>query len=243
MNIEIDNLTMAEALLAVDDLIHQKKNAFVVTPNVDHIVKLDTNEKLKAAYSEADLILTDGKPLIWASKLLCQYSIKEKVSGSDFFPELCKFASEKHYKMFFLGAKEGVAAKAADILKKTYHGLDIVGCYSPANGFEKNPQEIEKIVQMIQLAKPHILILALGCPKQEIFAFDYREKLQVPISFCLGASLDFAAGYVKRAPRWMSDVGLEWLYRLNQEPLRMFKRYVLEDWKFAKMFIKYWNVS
>ena len=115
MNIEIDNLTMAEALLAVDDLIRQKKNAFVVTPNVDHIVKLDTNEKLKAAYSEADLILTDGKPLIWASKLLCQYSIKEKVSGSDFFPELCKFASEKHYKMFFLGAKEGVAAKAADI--------------------------------------------------------------------------------------------------------------------------------
>ena len=241
MNIEIDNLTMDETLLAIDDLIQQNKNAFVVTPNVDHIVKLNTNKKLKAAYSEADLILTDGKPLIWASRLLCQHPIKEKISGSDLFPELCKFAAEKHYKMFFLGAKEGVAVKAAEILKNRYHGLDVVGCYSPEFGFEKNPQEIEKIVQKIQLAKPQILILAFGCPKQEIFALDYREKLQVPISLCLGASLDFAAGCVKRAPRWMSNVGLEWLYRIYQEPRRMLKRYVLEDWKFAKMFIKYWN--
>lgn len=242
MNIEIDNLTMDETLSAVDDLIRQNKNSFVVTPNVDHIVKLNTNEKLKAAYSEADLILTDGKPLIWASKLF-RTPIKEKISGSDLFPELCKFAAEHHYKMFFLGAKDGVAAKAANILKKKYDGLEIVGCYSPAVGFEKDPKEIENIAQMVLHAKPHILILAFGCPKQEIFALDYRNKLQVPISFCLGASLDFAAGYVKRAPRWMSNIGLEWLYRLYQEPRRMFKRYVLEDWKFAKMFIKYWNAG
>lgn len=242
MNTEVDNLTMTESLLVIDDLIQQNKNAFVVTPNVDHIVKLETNEKLKAAYSEADLILTDGKPLIWASKLY-RNPIKEKVSGADLFPELCKLAAERHYKMFFLGAKEGVAAKAAENLKQKYQGLDVVGCYSPSLGFENKPQEIEKIAQMIHLAKPHILILALGCPKQESFAFEFRKKLQVPISLCLGASLDFAAGCVKRAPRWMSNFGLEWLYRLNQEPLRMFKRYVLEDWKFAKMFVKYWNVG
>lgn len=240
MNTEIDNLTMAETLSAVDDLIRQNKDAYVVTPNVDHIVKLETNEKLKAAYSEADLILTDGKPLVWASRLY-RNPIKEKVSGSDLFPELCKFAAERHYKMFFLGAKEGVAAKAAEILKAKYDGLEIVGCYSPAIGFEKNSEEIENIARMVQRANPHILILALGCPKQEIFAYEFRKKFHVPVSFCLGATLDFAAGNVKRAPRWMADAGLEWVYRIYQEPARMFKRYVLEDWRFVKLFVKYWN--
>lgn len=238
MNIEIDNLTMSETLLAIEDLIRQKTNAYVVTPNVDHIVKIESNEKLRAAYSEASLILTDGKPLIWVSKIY-HTPIKEKISGSDLFPELCKLAASRHYTMFFLGAKEGVAAKAAENLKKRYLGLDVVGCYSPPIGFEKNPEEIDKIEGMLSAAKPHILIVALGCPKQELFIHQFRNRLKVPISFCLGATLDFEAGNVKRAPRWMANAGLEWLFRIYQEPKRMFKRYVLEDRKFVKLFLKY----
>lgn len=238
MNTEVDNLTMEETLLAIDDLIRQNKNAYVVTPNVDHIVKLETNENLKASYADADLILTDGKPLVWASKLY-RTPIKEKISGSDLFPKLCEYAAKNHYTMFFLGAKDGVAVKAAEKLRMQYPGLEIVGCYSPAIGFEKNPEEIKKIAGMLHQAKPHILILALGCPKQELFAHKFRKILQVPVSLCLGASLDFAAGNVKRAPRWMANAGLEWLYRIYQEPKRMFKRYVLEDWKFVKLFWKY----
>lgn len=242
MNTEIDNLTMDETLSAIDDLIQQNKNAYVVTPNVDHIVKLERNAALKASYANADLILTDGKPLVWASKLY-KTPIKEKISGSDLFPKLCEFAAQKKYKMFFLGAKEGVALKAAEKLRMQYPGIEIVGCYSPAIGFEKNPEEIEKISELLRQAKPHILILALGCPKQELFAYKFKDKLQVPISLCLGATLDFTAGNVKRCPRWMANAGLEWLYRIYQEPRRMLKRYVLEDWRFLKLFVKYWKVS
>lgn len=239
MNTEIDNLTMAETLLAVDELIQKNKNAYVVTPNVDHIVKLESNERLKNAYSEADLILTDGKPLVWASWLY-RNPIKEKVSGSDLFPELCNLAAKRHYTMFFLGAKEGVAVKAAEKLKKIYPELEIAGCYAPPLGFENDAKELKKIETLIKSAKPHILVLALGCPKQEIIAYQYRNLFEVPLTLCLGATLDFAAGKVKRAPRWMANAGLEWLYRIYQEPSRMFKRYVLEDWKFVKLFLKYW---
>ncbi len=240
MNTEIDNLTMAETLLAIDELIQKNKNAYVVTPNVDHIVKLETNERLKNAYSEADLILTDGKPLVWASRLY-RNPIKEKVSGSDLFPELCNLAADRHYTMFFLGAKEGVAAKAAENLKKEYPELRIAGCYAPPLGFENDAKELEKIESLIKNVKPHILVLALGCPKQEIIAHQYRNLFEVPLTLCLGATLDFAAGKVKRAPRWMANAGLEWLYRIYQEPSRMFRRYVLEDWKFVKLFVKYWG--
>ena len=240
MNTEIDNLTMSETLSSIEDLIQQKKNAYVVTPNVDHIVKLESNEKLKAAYSEAALILTDGKPLIWASKLY-RTPIKEKISGSDLFPELCKLSASRHYTMFFLGAREGVALKAAENLKKKYNGLDIVGCYSPPVGFEKDSAELDKIEKMIKDANPHILIVALGCPKQESFIHQFRNRLNVPISFCLGATLDFEAGNVKRAPRWIANAGLEWAYRIYQEPRRMFRRYVLEDWIFAWLLVKYLN--
>ena len=239
MNTEIDNLTMAETLLAVDELIQKNKNAYVVTPNVDHIVKLESNERLKNAYSEADLILTDGKPLVWASWLY-RNPIKEKVSGSDLFPELCNLAAKRHYTMFFLGAKEGVAVKAAEKLKKIYPELEIAGCYAPPLGFENDAKELKKIETLIKSAKPHILVLALGCPKQEIIAYQYRNLLEVPLTICWGATLDFAAGKVKRAPRWMANAGFEWLYRIYQEPSRMFKRYVLEDWKFVKLFVKYW---
>lgn len=238
MNIEVDNLTMNETLLAIDDLIQKKNNAYVVTPNVDHIVKLKKDARLQASYANADLILADGKPLVWVSRIY-RKPIKEKVSGSDLFPNLCMHSAQKGYRMFFLGAKEGVALRAAARLKEMYPGLEVVDCYSPPMGFEKNPEELEKIFEKVHNAKPDILILALGCPKQEYLAYELKDKMNVPITFCLGATLDFAAGNVKRAPRWMADAGLEWLFRIMQEPRRMFKRYILEDWKFAFMFIRY----
>ena len=166
MNTEIDNLTMKETLQAIDSLIKENKNAYVVTPNVDHIVQLETNRELQDVYANASLILTDGKPLLWIAKWYGT-PIKEKISGSDLFPLLCDMASKKGYKMFFLGAAEGVAAKAAENLAMKYKGLQVIGTYSPPYGFEKNPKEMDKIKEMIKKAKPHILIVGLGCPKQE----------------------------------------------------------------------------
>lgn len=238
MNTEVDNLTMQEALQEIDLLIAKANNSYVVTPNVDHIVQIENGGEICKAYQEADLILTDGKPLIWISRWYGT-PIKEKISGSDLFPLLCKLAARKGYTMFLLGAAEGVADKAAENLRSKYSGLQIVGTYSPPYGFEKNNEEVNKIIKLIKTAKPHILIVGLGCPKQELFIYHYRDKLQVPISLGLGASIDFEAGKVKRAPRWMSENGLEWLFRMFGDPKRLVKRYLVDDVAIFKLAWKY----
>lgn len=238
MNTEIDNFTMEETLDAVDNIIKQNKCAYVVTPNVDHIVQLEKDKELQAVYKNASLVLTDGKPLIWISKLY-RTPIKEKISGSDLFPLVCKMARDKKYKMFFLGAAEGVADKAAENLKKRFPGLNVVGTYSPKYGFEKDKKMLQEIIEMIKEKKPDILIVGLGCPKQEKFMYNYCKELQVPISFGLGASFDFEAGNIKRAPKWMSSHGLEWLYRIFQDPKRLAKRYLVDDIAIVKLIFKY----
>ena len=238
MNTEIDNLTMQETLQAIDQLIQEDGNSYVVTPNVDHIVQLETDKELQDVYANAALILTDGKPLLWIAKLYGT-QIKEKISGSDLFPLLCDMAAKKKYKMFFLGAAEGVAAKAAENLKKRYSGLQVAVTYSPPYGFEKDALEIKKIAEMIKEAQPQILIVGLGCPKQEKFIWNNREYLNVPVSLGLGASFDFEAGNIKRAPRWMQKCGFEWLFRITQDPKRLFKRYIIDDMKIIKLIFKY----
>lgn len=238
MNTCIDNLTMSETLNEIDKLIQKKICSYVVTPNVDHIVRLEKDEELQKVYKNASLILTDGKPLIWISKWY-KTPIKEKISGSDLFPRVCQLAANKNYTMYLLGAAEGVADTAARNLMKKYPGLNIVGTYSPPFGFEKNEQEMNKIKAQIQDVHPDILIVGLGCPKQEKFMYYHCKELGVPISFGLGASIDFEAGNIKRAPKWMSNHGLEWLYRFSKEPKRLFKRYFVDDLKIIQVARKY----
>lgn len=238
LNTEIDNLTMNEAIEKIDLLIQKKKPAYVVTPNVDHIVKLESDKEFREVYKEADLILTDGMPLIWISQLQ-NNKIKEKVSGSDLFPKVCELAAKKSYKVFLLGAAEGIAAKAAENLIKKYNGLNIVGTYSPSYGFEKREEEINKIIKVINDAEPDILAVGLGAPKQEKFIYKYKDRFNVPISLAIGASIDFEAGNIARAPKWMQNSGLEWFYRFLKEPKRMFKRYFIEDIKIISVYKKY----
>lgn len=238
MNTEIDNLTMQETLKAIDRLVREDKGSYVVTPNVDHIVQLETDKELQEAYADASLVLTDGKPLLWIARLYGT-PIKEKISGSDLFPLLCGMAAKRGYRMFFLGAAEGVAAKAAENLKERYPGLQVAGTYSPPYGFEKDAAEMKKIEDMVREAQPQILIVGLGCPKQEKFIWNHRKDLDVPVSLGLGASLDFEAGNIKRAPKWMQRCGLEWLFRITQDPKRMFRRYIVDDMKIVKLIFKY----
>lgn len=238
MNTCIDNLTMSETLNEIDKLIQKKICSYVVTPNVDHIVRLEKDEELQKVYKNASLILTDGKPLIWISKWY-KTPIKEKISGSDLFSKVCELAANKNYTMYLLGAAEGVADTAAKNLMKKYPGLNVVGTYSPPFGFEKNEQEMNKIKTQIQEVHPDILIVGLGCPKQEKFMYYHCKELGVPISFGLGASIDFEAGNIKRAPKWMSNHGLEWLYRFSKEPKRLFKRYFVDDLKIIQVARKY----
>lgn len=238
LNTEIDNVTMEEAVECVKILAREGKNAYVVTPNVDHIVKLEKDAEFANIYKDADLILADGKPLLWFAKGLGT-PIVEKVSGSDLFPLVCEMAAKEGFRVFFFGAAEGVAGKAALVLQKRYPGLEVAGTYSPEYGFEKDSAKVEQMCSIINEACPDILFVGLGAPKQEKFFYAIRDKVNVHVALHIGASFDFVAGNIKRAPKWMSRMGLEWFYRLCKEPKRMFKRYLIDDMKIFGMYAKY----
>ena len=225
LNTEIDNLTFEEAISRAEELIRSNRFSYVVTPNVDHIVQLEKSEEFREAYKNASLILTDGKPLIWISKFL-KKPISEKISGSDFFPEIAQLAATKGYRIFLLGADEGVGDLAKRNLEKKFPGLVISGVYSPPYGFEKDIVELRKIQKLINNSETDILAVGLGAPKQELFLYNClkNKSLNAMLALGIGATIDFEAGNVTRAPRWMSNYGLEWLYRLLKEPRRLYKR-------------------
>lgn len=240
LNTEIDNISMEEALDWIDAMVQGRKPAYVVTPNLDHIVTIERDAYFREAYAHADLILADGKPLLWIAKAR-KTPIREKISGSDLFPRLAELAANNGYTMFFLGAGEGIAAQAAEKLKQQYPGLRIAGCYAPPIGFEQDRSAVHEIIRRVQTASPDILVVGLGTPKQEKFVYRYYKQMEVPVSLGLGASFDFIAGNRKRAPRWMSEHGLEWLYRTLQEPKRLAGRYIKDAVCILPILIKYRN--
>ncbi|MFA7229818.1 MAG: WecB/TagA/CpsF family glycosyltransferase [Victivallaceae bacterium] len=233
----IDNLTAQEVCHRIDNLIASGGSHYIVTPNTDHIVKLQVDETFQEIYRKASLVLADGMPLIWASKLFGT-PLKEKLSGSDLFVKLCEYSAQKNYKLFFLGGRPGAVEKAADVLKKKYPLLNVVGTYSPASGFEHHEEENSKIVSMIKNSGADILFVGLGAPKQEKWIFEHKHLYNVPVSMGIGVSFDFVAGMVKRAPVWMQKDGLEWFWRLLMEPRHLWSRYLIHDMKFFHLIFK-----
>ena len=238
LNTYVNNMDMNEAIYTIEKMIKDKKKSYVIPINVDMVVKMENDLYLKKIIDNADLTLTDGKPLIWISNWY-KSPIKAKVSGSDLVPLLCKNSVKKGYSIFIIGGRDGVARKAKDNLESQYYGINIVGTYAPPLGFENDDEEIKRINQMITEVHPDLLIVCFGCPKQEKWIYENYEKYDAKVSICAGATVDFLAGNVKRAPGWMSDHGLEWFYRFMQEPNRMFKRYFLDDTVIFKLIWKY----
>lgn len=222
LNIPIDNLFQTE-------LLGKLKAGIVFTPNVDHIIKLQNDREFFKAYSIADYILCDSQILIYASRILGM-PIKQKISGSDFFPAFYTYhKNNKGIKIFLLGADKGVASKAQHKINTKIGRNIIVGAHSPSFGFEKNDKECMEIVEMIKQSGATVLAIGVGAPKQEKWIYKYKDKLlNIKIFLAIGATLDFEAGNIKRAPKWMSELGGEWLYRLLSEPKRLWKRYLIE---------------
>ena len=230
LNTYVNNVNMDETIQAIEDMIASEKKSYIVAINVDVVMKIENDSYLKEITDRADMVLVDGKPLEWIAKWH-KRPIKAKISGSDLVPILCKRAAEKGYSIFIVGGKEGIAEKAKQNLEKDYLGIKIVGTYAPPFGFEKDEKELDKINSMISDAHPDILIACFGCPKQEKWIYENYKKYDAKISVCAGATVDFLAGNINRAPKWMSEHGLEWFYRFTQEPKRMFKRYFVDDAK------------
>lgn len=223
-----DELTFDEALDAILERARGAEGGFIVTPNVDHVVLAEDNDALCAAYDEAFLSLVDGMPLLWLAKLL-GHPLPEKISGSDLVEPLLARAQSEGLRVYFLGARDGVGKRAAEKLLVRYPKLDICGVESPPLGFEKNEALLEEVLARVREAKPHVVLVALGCPKQELFMRAHARALSPAVLLGIGATLDFLAGEVQRAPTWMSRAGVEWLYRLAQEPRRMASRYLVRD--------------
>lgn len=232
LNVWIDNLSKAEFL-------EQIKHGVVFTPNVDHLMKLQKDQQFLSAYNSANYILCDSQILMCAARFLGT-PLKEKVSGSDFFPAF--YAYHKHdsnIKIFTLGGKKGVACKARDEINCKVGRKIIVGCHSPSFEFEKNEQECLEIVEIINRSKATVLAIGVGALKQEKWIYKYKDKLpNIKIFLAIGGAIDFEAGTIERAPKWMSDAGLEWLYRLSIEPKRLWKRYLVEDLPFTWLILK-----
>ena len=234
LNTYVNNVDMDETLSAIDEMISSGKKHYVVAINVDVVMKIEHDTYLKQITDEADMVLVDGKPLVWIAKWH-KHPVKAKISGSDLVPILCERAAEKGYTLFIIGGKDGVAEQAKRNLERNVSGIRIVGTYAPPLGFEKAREELERINEMISDAHPDILIACFGCPKQEKWISENYKKYDAKVSICAGATVDFLAGNVNRAPKWMSENGLEWFYRFLMEPKRMFKRYFIDDIKIVKL--------
>ena len=239
LNSFVNNVDIDEALTEIERLIREpNRQSYVVAINVDVVMKIEHDDYLKKIVDEADLVLVDGKPLVWISKWHKQ-PVKAKVSGSDLVPCLCKRAADSKHSVFIIGGKDGVAEQAKYNLENILPRIDIIGTYAPPLGFEKCPEEIEKINKIISKAHPDILIACFGCPKQEKWIYENYKKYDAKVSICAGATVDFLAGNIKRSPKWMSDCGLEWFFRFLQEPKRMFRRYFIDDFKIIGLIWKY----
>lgn len=241
LNTYVNNVNMGETLTEICHLIEKKQKSYVVAINVDVVMKIEQDEYLKRIVDEAELTLVDGKPLVWIAKWH-KHPVKAKISGSDLVPELCKIAADKGYSVFIIGGKEGIAERAKENIERDLPQIRIVGTYSPPFGFEKNKTELDKINTLISALHPDLVISCFGCPKQEKWVYENYKIYDGIVSVCAGATVDFLAGKVARAPAWMSNHGLEWFYRFLQEPKRLFKRYFVDDIKIIRLVLKYRKV-
>ena len=215
--------TRSGTVEAVDRLIADGRPSFFITANLHHAMVMHEQPELAAMNQRAAFLVADGTPLVWASRWLGT-PLPERVAGSDLIYDLAARAAEVGYRLFLLGGPPGVAEEAARRLVSKYPGLRIVGTACPPFR-ELAPEEHRELVSRIREAKPDLLIVALGTPKGEQWIDRHLEELGVPVCVQVGASLDFVAGRVRRAPGWMQRAGLEWLYRMVLEPGRLAPRY------------------
>jgi N-acetylglucosaminyldiphosphoundecaprenol N-acetyl-beta-D-mannosaminyltransferase len=234
----IDALSFAEALREIEILVDGGHGGAVYTPNVDHVVKAESNEAFRRAYERASLSLADGMPLVWVSGLLgCP--LLERVTGSDLLVPVLEMAARRHWRVYLLGGAPGVAEATAKLLFEDF-GVCVVGwddCLIKIDGSDVEGDSIKRAKE----ARPDLILVGLGPPKQELWIDRAADAVRPAVAFGIGAGLDFLAGRLKRAPRWMSRVGLEWAFRLFQEPRRLWRRYLVEGPRFARVVFQTWR--
>ncbi len=234
LNYNIDNLTFDETINRILKLIDSGKTNQHVVLNAAKVAMMGRDKRLAEIVNSCDLISADGISIVWASKFLGN-RIKERVTGIDLFIRLLEIADYKRYRIYLLGAKESVIKTSVEKIRKKFKGLIIAGY---RNGFFNEEEEID-IVNEINRSNSRILFVGISSPKKEYFLDKYKNKLKVPFCMGVGGSFDITAGRCQRAPVWMQRLGLEWSYRLIEEPRRMWKRYSIDNFKFILIILKF----
>ncbi len=216
----------------VFDALACGRGGWIVTPNLDQLRTLVRDRSLRESYSRADLAVADGMPLVWASRLQ-KTPLPERVAGSDLIWSLSREAAEHGRSVYLLGGDPGTADEAAERLRSRFTKLEIVGTACPEPGFEREPQRIAELAAGVSAARPDIVFVALGFPKQEKLILRLRPSLPNAWWLGCGISFSFVAGRVSRAPVWLRGLGLEWAHRMVQEPGRLVRRYLVDDLPFG----------
>jgi N-acetylglucosaminyldiphosphoundecaprenol N-acetyl-beta-D-mannosaminyltransferase len=221
------------------ELLERLQYGMLINPNVDVLMKLQADEELFRLTQRAELRICDSQILRYAAAFLGT-PLRERISGSDFFAEFCAHhAHNPEIRVFLLGAAPGVAEAAQRNINARAGREVITHAHSPSFGFESDDGESARIVQRVNESGCTVLAVGVGCPKQEKWIARHRARMPaVRIFLCIGATIDFEAGIVRRAPRWMSDIGLEWLFRLLMDPRRLLKRYLVHDLPFFWLLLK-----
>ena len=229
LGVDINVTTMDDTISYIMDNIDSLKGKYICVSNVHTTVMASKDEQYKKIQNEAALALPDGKPLSIVSKMR-GYSEAGRVPGPDLMPKILELSLEKRYKHYFYGSSEDTIGKLRINLEKNYPGLNIVGMVSPP--FRPLSEEEEQnIIDDINNSQADFIWVALGAPKQELWMWNHRDKV-CGVMLGVGAAFDFTAGTVKRAPSWMQDLCLEWLFRILQDPVRLMRRYLNTNFSF-----------
>ncbi len=240
--VPVDRITMDyAAVLVTEALMHRGAlpPLTIVGPNAYLVTLAEKNARFAEAMRAADLAVPDGISVVKAARLLGS-EIPERVTGGDLMERMCAEAAHYGFRVFFLGGLPGAAMMAAHNLRERYPGLNICGTYCPPYGFEKREAERERIREAIEAAKPDLLCVAFGAPKQEIWMQENRGWLPVGAILPVGAALDTQAGLRRRAPMWIQRLGMEWCFRLAMEPRRLWRRYLIGNVEFLAVVLRQW---
>lgn len=239
---KVDLLSISVSTGAYDEFVHtivdsarERKSHYTCVANVHMLVEAYNDNRFARVVSDADVITPDGKPLAWALRML--YGIKQdRVAGMDLLPDLLRHASTNRIPVFFYGGTENLLKRTTQYLGAHFPNLLVAGCYSPPFRPLTSPEE-EEVIENINSSGASLVFVALGCPKQEKWMASMMGRLNA-VTVGIGGALPVLVGLQKRAPRWMQQAGLEWSFRLVQEPARLFKRYAVTNTMFLYLLMK-----
>lgn len=224
--VRIDSVDLKSAVDLIETAVSDRAPMQIATVNLDFLVRAQRSDELRRVLNLSELNVADGMPLVWLSKLAGR-PLPGRTAGSDLVPLALSRLAAMRARVFLLGGERAVALDAGQRLVAAYPGLVIAGhCEPPLAAIDRMPNR--SIIRLIQTARPDVLLVALGNPKQELWIARHRQALGVSVAIGVGCTLDLLAGNLRRAPRWMQESGLEWLFRLAQEPRRLFTRYVTD---------------